>query len=145
MRQLIYYDCNFNRSPHEESRNSRNIHSNNRDKRNSGGGVGVGGGQRDSSRSKRHQQQLQHQMQHQQQQQQRRPLSHHDDITENTQEMIQQQQQQHLEPYDVLCLQDRQQETQHRMAPSSTPDVAMESQYLAHRLRQSGGAGGSNR
>ena len=127
----------FNRSPHEESRNSRNIHSNNRDKRNSG--------QRDSSRSKRHQQQLQHQMQHQQQQQ-RRPLSHHDDITENTQEMIQQQQQQqHLEPYDVLCLQDRQQETQHRMAPSSTPDVAMESQYLAHRLRQSGGAGGSNR
>ena len=57
----------------------------------------------------------------------------------------QQHQQQHLEPYDVLCLQDRQQETQHRMAPSSTPDVAMESQYLAHRLRQSGGAGGSNR
>ena len=88
---------------------------------------------------------MQHQQQ-QQQQQQRRPLSHHDDITENTQEMIQQQQQQqHLEPYDVLCLQDRQQETQHRMAPSSTPDVAMESQYLAHRLRQSGGAGGSNR
>ena len=86
---------------------------------------------------------MQHQQQ--QQQQQRRPLSqHHDDISDNTQEMIQQQQQ-HLEPYDVLCLQDRQQEPHHRMAPSSTPDVAMESQYLAHRLRHSGGAGGSNR
>ena len=59
-------------------------------------------------------------------------------------------QQDHLEPYDVLCLQDRQQQPEpshhNRMAPSSTPDVAMESQYLAHRLRQSGGAGGgSNR
>jgi hypothetical protein len=120
---------NVIKSPHEESRNSRQNHSNNRDKRNS----------RDSSKQKRHQQQLAHQQQHHQQQQ-RRPLSQHEEVTtvsgENTEEIMQ-----NLEPYDVLFLQDQPRQPEAQVPSASTPDVAMESQYIAHRMRQSGGGG----
>ena len=95
-----------------------------------------------SSRSKRDQQQFHQNPIAGDELQSRRPISQHEDnslapiSSAETTEQLMALHQQNLEPYDVLFLSQAQQQLEQQQHPqSSTPDVALQSQLIQHRMR----------